>query len=196
MCRINPHAEIPQSPKIPNLLLLVNKFQFFTPLSRRFSHEFGQECLQGVEFGPKNLINYSKIHGITGYPVLWQGFSVCIDMTSKKKVLIIDDEEDACLLLKRYFVKKDCEVFCAYTLTEGLKQVNTVKPDIIFLDNNLPDGFGWEMSDTLLEQSPKPEIHLISAYDNSLPGELDQEVRVWQKPISFKKLDEQLSMRA
>lgn len=63
------------------------------------------------------------------------------------KVLIIDDEEDLCLLIKTYLSRKDCEVFTAYSLSEGLKKLNDLLPDILFLDNNLPDGLGWEAAE-------------------------------------------------
>jgi DNA-binding NtrC family response regulator len=118
-------------------------------------------------------------------------------MSTKKKVLIIDDEEDACLLLKKFFLKKNCEVYCSYTLKDGLRLMSKVKPDILFLDNNLPDGFGWEASSFILEKNPKIEMHLITAYNNSMfdYNKMSKEVNIWQKPISFKKLDEQLSMQ-
>jgi two-component system, OmpR family, response regulator len=124
-------------------------------------------------------------------------FSLNEDMNTKKKVLIIDDEEDACLLLKRFFLKKNFEVFCSYTLSDGLSQVAKVHPDILFLDNNLPDGFGWEASRSILQANPTVEIHLISAYNNSMfdYNKMSSEVKVWQKPISFQKLDEQLSLQ-
>ncbi len=119
-------------------------------------------------------------------------------MSTKKKVLIIDDEEDACLLLKRFFTKKNFEVFCSYTLNDGLQLVNKIKPDILFLDNNLPDGFGWEASYSILEQNPGLQIHLISAYNNSMfdYNKMQREIKIWQKPISFKKLDKEMFMQA
>ncbi|HEX6916321.1 MAG TPA: response regulator [Chitinophagaceae bacterium] len=118
-------------------------------------------------------------------------------MTTKKKVLIIDDEEDACLLLKRYFSRKNCEVYCSYTLADGLQQLRKMQPDMVFLDNNLPDGLGWELSLPLICEYPQLELHLISAYNNSMLdyNKMNKEVKVWQKPISFQQLDEQLSMQ-
>ena len=118
-------------------------------------------------------------------------------MSPKKKVLIIDDEEDACLLLKQYFIKKGFDVKCAYTLKEGLQQIRLERPDLVFLDNNLPDGLGWEVSACLLQENPSLEIHLISAYNNSMADfkKMSREVMIWQKPISLKKLDEQLSIK-
>jgi two-component system, OmpR family, response regulator len=123
---------------------------------------------------------------------LWQDFFRYSSMSAKKKVLIIDDEVDACLLLKNYFAKKEFEVYCSYTLKEGLQQVKNVHPDILFLDNNLPDGFGWEASGSLLRENPELEIHLISAYHNSMLNHGRRQIKVWQKPISFKTLDERL----
>ncbi|MCE3283009.1 MAG: response regulator receiver [Chitinophagaceae bacterium] len=118
-------------------------------------------------------------------------------MDRKRKVLIIDDEADACLLLQRYFSRKDFEVHCAYTLSEGLQLVANLEPDMVFIDNNLPDGFGWEASASILERYPTVEMHLISAYNNRMfdYNQVKKKVRVWQKPISFQKLDEQLSMK-
>lgn len=118
-------------------------------------------------------------------------------MSTKKKVLIIDDEEDACLLLKTFFLKKNCDVYCSYTLNEGLKQVSELRPDMLFLDNNLPDGFGWEAYPTILQVHPEVDLHLITAYNNSGFDQhgLSASVNVWQKPISFKKLDEHLFVK-
>src|SRR3954466_1287579 len=118
-------------------------------------------------------------------------------MNTKKKVLIIDDEEDACLLLKRFFLKKNFEVFCSYNLKDGLQQVSTIHPDMLFLDNNLPDGFGWEASKIILKEHPEIEMHLVSAYNNSMfdYNKMNKEIKIWQKPISFQKLDEQLSLK-
>ena len=59
----------------------------------------------------------------------------------KKKVLIIDDEEDFGMLMKRFFSQKNYDVYVAYTISDGMKLLNEVLPDIIFLDNNLPDGW-------------------------------------------------------
>jgi two-component system, OmpR family, response regulator len=75
--------------------------------------------------------------------------------------------------------------------------VRQINPDLVFLDNNLPDGLGWEISASLLQENPKVEIHLISAYNNTMldHNNLGRTVMMWQKPISFKKLDEQLAIK-
>lgn len=115
-------------------------------------------------------------------------------MTNERlKVLIIDDEKDLCLLIKAYLSRKNCEVHTAYTLSDGLKQVSQLSPDILFLDNNLPDGLGWEKAENIIQQHPNIQLHLLSAFNppqikDSLPV-----THIWEKPISLRDLDKYFS---
>jgi len=108
----------------------------------------------------------------------------------KIKILIVDDEEDFCMIMKSYFEKKGMDVFLAYNLTDGLKLIKEKTPDILFLDNNLPDGDGWDKINDILQGSPSLKINLISAYKEKT-NEFDSfsNVYVWEKPISIKKLE-------
>lgn len=112
-----------------------------------------------------------------------------MNMKSRKKVLIIDDEVDLCLLLKTYLNRKNYEVFYSHTLKDGLQQFNLVNPDILFLDNNLPDGFGWDKASSLLERNPHLQLHLISAYQPTTPEHTSSSFKVWEKPLTLKDLD-------
>lgn len=112
----------------------------------------------------------------------------------KKKVVIIDDEEDLCRLMKAYLVDLDYDVFLAHTLDTGINLMQEVSPDILFMDNNLPDGLGWERMNVLTEQFPTCKIILISAY-KYLPPELREmkaAVRILEKPISLNALKDYL----
>ena len=82
------------------------------------------------------------------------------------KVLIVDDEIDLCLLLKSYFQRKGYEVAIAYTLASGLDQLKTFSPDILFLDNYLPDGLGIDFIHYVREQYPKTKVVVITAHDS------------------------------
>ncbi|HEY8388343.1 MAG TPA: response regulator [Parasegetibacter sp.] len=107
-----------------------------------------------------------------------------------KKVLIIDDEPDFCLLLRTYLKAKQYDVFTANTIKEGVSLAQELGPDIIFLDNNLPDGLGWEQVPNLYSWFPQSEYFLMSAFHPPTPA-LDPhiKVRILEKPISFKSLD-------
>ena len=110
-------------------------------------------------------------------------------MAHKKKVLIIDDEVDLCLLLKTYLKRRNYDVYYSHTLKEGMSQFQEVVPDILFLDNNLPDGTGWEKAAGLMEQYPGLQVHLISAYQPSTPETITSGFKVWEKPLTLKDLD-------
>jgi two-component SAPR family response regulator len=108
----------------------------------------------------------------------------------KKKILIIDDEEDFSLLMKIFFTKRNYEVSFSKTLKEGISLLNTIKPDILFLDNNLPDGFGWDKIEYISNLSPGLQINLISAYKSYVSEKLYPLVfHLWEKPINTEELN-------
>ena len=112
---------------------------------------------------------------------------------SSKKVLIIDDEIDLCTLLKNFLTKQHHEVVVSHKLSDGLREALDFYPDIIFLDNNLPDSQGWTKAGYLLEVLPKADIFLISAYRSvpSLPE--DPRLTIIEKPLSLKAIEKLIS---
>jgi two-component system, OmpR family, response regulator len=111
----------------------------------------------------------------------------------KKKVVIIDDEEDLCQLMKAYLVDLNYDVFIANTLSQGISLMADVSPDVAFIDNNLPDGLGWEKMEFFLKQYPECKINLISAYNYVSPA-LDQAstVRIIEKPLTLNAIRQYL----
>jgi DNA-binding NtrC family response regulator len=112
----------------------------------------------------------------------------------RRKVLIIDDEIDLCHLLKSYFLRKNYEVYLSHTLEQGLAFLKTLQPDIVFLDNNLPDGIGWNIAPKIASELPNVHINLISAFHPMTP-EMPAEAKftVIEKPISLTDLDKQFA---
>jgi DNA-binding NtrC family response regulator len=106
-----------------------------------------------------------------------------------KKILIIDDEEDLCFLLKTYLKLKHNDVIIANTLVDGLNKIRSFHPDILFLDNNLPDGFGWNKAGEISEYNPDMKINLMTgqpAFDLEACGE---KFTIIEKPLSYAKVD-------
>lgn len=108
----------------------------------------------------------------------------------KQKILIVDDETDFCLIMKNYFLKKGYDVSLAYTLKDGMSIIKQFRPNILFLDNNLPDGQGWDSMDEIVEIIPQIRTYLVSAHrDKSTFNGVDKNIVIWEKPISLSTLN-------
>jgi DNA-binding response OmpR family regulator len=116
------------------------------------------------------------------------------DLMRKKKILIIEDEFELCMLLKLHFLEKGYEVEMAYNLKDGKERLKTYNPDIVFLDNNLPDGLGWNSVSEISDFNPAIRINLITGNmpeDKDLSGNLN--LYIMMKPLSKKEIDLSLS---
>lgn len=85
-------------------------------------------------------------------------------MSGKLKTIIIDDEKLARDIVKRYASNIDAiEIIeeCGNGF-DGIKAINSQKPDLIFLDIQMPKLNGFEMLELLEE---KPKIIFTTAFD-------------------------------
>ena len=103
-----------------------------------------------------------------------------------KRVLIVDDEIDLCVMIKLFLTKKNYEVYMAHTLSDGLKKMHSILPDSLLLDNNLPDGMGWNFAENIQQTYPAMHITLISAYHAAKDFKASEghSINFLEKPIS------------
>jgi two-component system LytT family response regulator len=80
------------------------------------------------------------------------------------RTIIVEDEELARNLLKNYLKSFDYIELIAECQNgfEGVKNINELKPDLVFLDIQMPKITGFEMLELL---DHKPEIIFTTAYD-------------------------------
>ncbi|MBK5277441.1 MAG: response regulator [Bacteroidia bacterium] len=98
-----------------------------------------------------------------------------------KRVLIVDDEADFRLLMKDFFDKKSCTVFLANSLTVGLEMLHQENPDVMMLDNILPDGLGWSKAEFVLANYPRTQLILVSARE--VPKTSSSTFSILYKPL-------------
>jgi two-component system LytT family response regulator len=81
-----------------------------------------------------------------------------------KKVIIVDDEEPARQLIKEYLQNHPKLVIIAECNNgvDAVKSINTFKPDLIFLDIQMPGFTGFEVLQRLEEM---PQVIFSTAYD-------------------------------
>src|ERR1700712_2913387 len=80
-------------------------------------------------------------------------------------VLIIEDEPDICYLLSGILKKKQLNTFHVNTLFDARTILNQRNPDILFLDNHLPDGYGVDFLPVIKKTHPNTKIIMITAHD-------------------------------
>ena len=86
-------------------------------------------------------------------------------MDYDRTLLIVDDEVDVCVLLRRAMLKHFQKVECAHTLSDGYALFASFQPDVVLLDNNLPDGYGLEHIAEFKVADKQTRVVMISAMD-------------------------------
>jgi DNA-binding response OmpR family regulator len=82
-------------------------------------------------------------------------------MTLQKTVLIIDDEEDLRDTVEFQFKSKGFNVVTAVDGVDGLKKLESVSPDLIILDMNMPRMNGLEFYQKILDDVMRPKYPVL-----------------------------------
>jgi len=81
------------------------------------------------------------------------------------EALIVEDEIDICFLLTGILRKKNLQSSCVYNIHEARDLLANTHPWILFLDNNLPDGYGVDFIQDIKDSHPLTRIVMITADD-------------------------------
>ncbi|MBS1664546.1 MAG: response regulator [Bacteroidetes bacterium] len=87
---------------------------------------------------------------------------------SLRKILVIEDEGDMCLLLELLLTARNVNVNHAKTLSQAQECLKLEQPDLVLLDNRLPDGFGVDFIDHIKKNYPDVKIVLITGVDRAI----------------------------
>lgn len=81
------------------------------------------------------------------------------------KVLVVEDEGDIALLLELLLDSNKMTVEHARNLCDARDFLEKEQPELILLDNRLPDGFGIDFISFVKLQYPQIKIIMISGFD-------------------------------
>ncbi len=81
-----------------------------------------------------------------------------------QKILVIDDEKLIRWTLEQHLVKEGYEVASAESAEKGLALINEDPPDLVLLDNRLPEMTGLELLEKLNVQERGIMVIMITAY--------------------------------
>ena len=110
-----------------------------------------------------------------------------------KLILVIDDEPEIRTLLTRFLARKGFSVLAAGTLEEGRRLFDKSKPELVFLDVNLPDGNGLQELRYINSGRQQSKVIMMSAFDhNEVKMEAIQygALDFLSKPFNIARLDE------
>ncbi len=106
-----------------------------------------------------------------------------------KKMLIVEDEDEIGRLLKRVLSRNFDSIEHVSTLREAMERCPTYSPNIILLDNNLPDGSGIEQIGRFNDTCPDAQVIIISAMTNLRERALENGAAAFvEKPLSLQKI--------
>lgn len=84
-------------------------------------------------------------------------------MKEVPEVLVIEDQMETSFFLEQVFSSLNMNVITAATLRETENILQKHHPSTIIIDNNLPDGLGFELIPKIKKDNPQSRIIAITA---------------------------------
>ncbi len=120
------------------------------------------------------------------------------DCFKNKTILVVDDDPTNCGLIETALIKKGVEVRIAHNGIEAQKVLNSWKPDLVLLDQDMPKMNGLELLRWMRSQSFEMDVAFISASGSaqSVKAALDSGANDYiRKPFSFQELISRIGVR-
>lgn len=83
-----------------------------------------------------------------------------------KNVLVVDDDEKICWAFTQFLESENYNPTIANSAEEGLRRIESDKPDVVLLDVNLPGMSGLEALSEIKTHHPWVIVVIITAYDD------------------------------
>lgn len=112
-------------------------------------------------------------------------------------VLIVDDVFDNISIAEAVLKFNGAEVQHAFNGVEGLRMINTFKPNLILLDLSMPEMNGWKMHEELRKSPTTKSIPVIALTAHAMQGDEEKVMQAGfdgyiAKPFSVSTLVEDI----
>ncbi len=84
------------------------------------------------------------------------------------KIMIVDDETDFREALERFFKKRGFEVMVCIDGLAAVEKYKTEKPEITFLDLNIPELNGKQVFEQIRKNSPAAIVYFVSGSSDEI----------------------------
>jgi DNA-binding NtrC family response regulator len=112
-------------------------------------------------------------------------------MTPRRQLLVIDDDRFFCRLVRDELGRSGLEVAAEHTLAGGREAARNLLPEVVLLDNQLPDGGGLSLVPELLRVNDETKVILITgfpSFDNAVDALRDGVHDYLTKPVDLAEL--------
>lgn len=80
------------------------------------------------------------------------------------KTLIVEDSSTLCAIYQAYLDGTGLDVYTVETFTDALRALETLKPELILLDIELPDGNGLDLLAETVNMAPRPAVVVMTGH--------------------------------
>ena len=81
-----------------------------------------------------------------------------------ERILIVDDDLSLCHFLKKTLSQKGYEIITCHTGRDGVEMVDEREPNLVLLDNKLPDRGGLDILKEVKQSHPKVPVIVMTAF--------------------------------
>lgn len=92
----------------------------------------------------------------------------------KLKALIIEDNEQNMYMLTFLLQNNNFDIIQAYSGLEGIKKALSEKPDVIFLDIQIPEMDGYQVAQELRKDNSLNHIPIIAVTSHAMVGDREK----------------------
>lgn len=119
-----------------------------------------------------------------------------------QKIMLIDDAEIANIIMKKLisFLLLDVEIFDFTNPDQAYEAMPTIKPNLIFLDLNMPWLNGWEYLEKMKRDGYNYKVIIVSSstsyIDKERCAEFQNVIDYFEKPVSKEQILKYLNASA
>lgn len=114
-------------------------------------------------------------------------------------LLYVEDDPVNALLMQEFVARMPpLRLRLALNLAQGLAAVQTLKPDLVLLDMNLPDGSGYDLLREIRADPATQGLRVVALSADAMPQQVHKAMAAgfddyWTKPVDFHLLRRRLS---
>ena len=114
-----------------------------------------------------------------------------------KKILYVEDNPDNRMLMRRVLMAEGYEVTEAHTAHDALEKIQSVAPDLILMDINMPDMDGYALTAQIRKTPGFAAVPIIAVTANVMRGDREKSLEAGcdgyiQKQIDIDLLSQQI----